>query len=92
MPAYADIAVQLMFAVFPDAEIVEHDRPGPSDRDPRAGDDPWRILHLRPTAPPELVVAAHRCLAKLHHPDKGGSHEAMLAINRATEALKEGRS
>ena len=45
-------------------------------------------LHL-PTAPPELVEGAYRILARLHHPDAGGSREAMQAINGADAALRE---
>lgn len=89
-PAYVDVAARLMFAVFPDVEIMEHARPGSSDRAPHAG-DAYTVLHLLPTAPPELVTTAHRCLAKLHHPDRGGSTAAMQAINAAAEALKGAR-
>ncbi len=32
---------------------------------------------------PEVIVAANRVLARLLHPGKGGSHEAMIAINAA---------
>lgn len=46
--------------------------------------DPYQILHLRKTAPPELIRAAFKCLATLHHPDKpGGDTEAMQRINDA---------
>ncbi len=88
-PAYAHAASQLMHDVFPDVETVDHTAAGPRfDR----GGDPREaalvVLHLLPTAPPELVTAAHRCLAKLHHPDRGGDHDAMLALNRALEVLR----
>jgi hypothetical protein len=50
--------------------------------------DPYQVLHLRETAPPELVKVAYRCLAQIHHPDKpGGDEERMKAINRAYEKL-----
>jgi hypothetical protein len=90
-PAYASTAFRLMSAVFPDVDVVEQTSAGSADRAPHAGEDPWTVLHLRPTAPPELVTAAHRCLAKLHHPDAGGDHDAMLEINAAAEALRGGR-
>ncbi len=90
-PPYASTAFRLMSAVFPDVDVVEQPSAGSAARAPHAGEDPWTILHLRPTAPPELVIAAHRCLAKLHHPDRGGDHDAMLAINAAAEALRGGR-
>ncbi len=44
-------------------------------------------LHLTPDAPPELVKAAYRCLATLHHPDKGGDTATMQAINAAYRQL-----
>jgi DnaJ-domain-containing protein 1 len=89
--AYAQIAFRLMHLTFADVEIEDIRESGrrSSDRAPRAG-DPYVVLHLRETAPPELVTAAHRCLAKLNHPDRGGDHDAMQAINAAAEALKGG--
>jgi hypothetical protein len=45
-------------------------------------------LHLLPSAPPELVKAAHKTLALIHHPDKGGNLERMKAINNAFDVLK----
>ncbi len=45
-------------------------------------------LHLLRSAPPELVRAAFKCLAQLHHPDKpGGDTEAMQKINEAYRRL-----
>ncbi|MDO8616080.1 MAG: J domain-containing protein [Dehalococcoidia bacterium] len=49
----------------------------------------WDTLHLQPTAPPELVTAAYRTLAKLHHPDRGGSTERMRDLNLAFEKLRQ---
>ena len=49
---------------------------------------PYEVLHLRESAPPELVRAAYKCLALLHHPDKGGSLADMQAINGAYEVLQ----
>ena len=91
-PAYAHVASQLMHDVFPDVEIVGAATPPPFDRGRPSSDDPWTILHLRPTAPPELVTAAHRCLAKLHHPDAGGNTATMQAINHAVESIREASS
>jgi hypothetical protein len=92
MPTYVDAAFRLMFTVFPDVDVVEQTSAGPTfDR----GGDPREaaliVLHLRETAPPELIVVAHKCLARLHHPDKGGDHDAMVAINAAAEALRGAR-
>ena len=88
-PTYASTAFRLMSAVFPDVEVVEQTSAGSADRDCHAGEDPWRILHLRPTAPSELVSAAHRCLAKLNHPDRGGTTTTMQAINEAVDRIRE---
>jgi membrane peptidoglycan carboxypeptidase len=38
-----------------------------------------------------IVTAAHRCLAKLNHPDQGGSTITMQVINHAVEQIKETR-
>jgi len=66
---------------------VEGSRSGAAD----LGGDPREsalvILHLRPSAPPELVTAAHRVLARLHHPDRGGDTGTMQAINQAYDAI-----
>ena len=88
-PAYAQVAARLMHDVFPDVEIVGAATPPPFDRGRPSSDDPWTTLHLLPTAPPELVAAAHRCLAKLHHPDAGGSTALMQRINHAVESIRE---
>ncbi len=50
--------------------------------------DPYQTLHLLPSAPPEVVKAAYRALATLHHPDKpGGDGERMKVINDAYRRL-----
>jgi len=46
------------------------------------------VLHLLPNAPLEVIVAAYRAMAKLVHPDLGGSHEHMKAVNGAYETLR----
>jgi hypothetical protein len=80
-PSYAGVAVRLVCGAFPDAETV--DAGATPDHD-----DAWQILHLRPTAPPELIEAAYRCLARLHHPDAGGDHDTMLRLNAARSSLR----
>jgi hypothetical protein len=50
---------------------------------------PYAVLNLTNDAPPELVAAAYRALAKLHHPDAGGDEERMKAINNAFEELTQ---
>jgi hypothetical protein len=52
-------------------------------------DDHFRILHLRETAPIELIETAFRTLAKIHHPDRGGDHATMRQLVSSYEALRE---
>jgi hypothetical protein len=54
-------------------------------------DQAYRALHLQPTAPDELVTSAHRVLSKIHHPDRGGSHAEMVAINAAVDEIRATR-
>jgi len=49
--------------------------------------DPYAVLHLRPTAPPAIIKAAWRELAKLLHPDHGGNSEEFLRAKEAYEIL-----
>lgn len=44
-------------------------------------------LGLAPGAPRDQVVARRRALARAHHPDVGGDHAAMVAINAATDTV-----
>ncbi len=50
---------------------------------PRHVRDAFIALALRCDASPDEVKAAYRTLAKRTHPDTGGSHAAMLALNAA---------
>ena len=52
--------------------------------------DPWQTLGVRPNAPAAEVRAAYRALALRHHPDAGGSDEAMGELNRAYEMAIQG--
>jgi len=85
---YVSPVYHVLAQVFGEVDI-EGSRSGAGDRGRRAGtDDSYVVLHLLPTAPPELVSAAHKCLAKLHHPDRGGDHDAMQMINHAVEQIR----
>lgn len=53
--------------------------------------DPYEVLGVRPDAPLEVVEIAYKGLAKLRHPDKGGSAEAMAELNGAYERIKTER-
>ena len=85
---YVSAVYHVLAQVFGEVD-VEGSRSGAADRGRPTGGDPYVVLHLLPTAPPELVSAAHKCLAKLHHPDAGGSTAVMQRINRAVESIRE---
>lgn len=55
-------------------------------------EDLYEILHLHPSAHPDVIQAAYRRLAMLYYPDKNPSPEAtetMAAVNRAYEVLSD---
>lgn len=59
---------------------------------PDAKPDFYEVLHIHPSAPPEVVRAAYRQLAQLYHPDKNPSPEAtalMAQVNAAYEVLND---
>jgi DnaJ domain len=49
----------------------------------------YRILHVQPEAPLEIIKASYRSLmSKLNaHPDRGGDHDAAVLINQAYAVL-----
>jgi hypothetical protein len=89
-PAYAARACYLVCHTFGHVFEYGADRSATSPPDPirRTGGD-YAALHLLPSAPPELVESAYRCLSKLCHPDKGGEHDGMLELNEAITRLRE---
>ncbi len=52
----------------------------------------WEVLGVSEDATAEQVRAAHRELAMLHHPDRGGDASRMATINAAREAADNLRS
>jgi len=84
---YVAAAYHVLAQVFGEVD-VEGSRTGAADHGRPTGGDPYVVLHLLPTAPPELVSAAHKCLARLHHPDAGGSTATMQMINAAAEQIR----
>lgn len=89
-PPYAHIAGALFRSYFPDSTREPADRPTPI----RTTDQLYRELHLLPTAPPYVVEAAYRAIAREEHPDRkpaaerDHAHERMIAINQAVETLR----
>ncbi len=49
----------------------------------------YAALHLLPSAPPEVVTAAYRALAKKVHPDAGGHTRKMQKLNEAYALLRD---
>ena len=47
----------------------------------------YAALGLPPGAPAEAVKAARRRLARRYHPDTGGEHAAMAAVNAAADTV-----
>jgi curved DNA-binding protein CbpA len=54
--------------------------------------DPYKVLGVDPSAEPEVIAAAHRVLARRHHPDVSPDPEAeatMAEINAAWTILRD---
>ena len=57
---------------------------------PPVSPDAWyQTLFLQPGAPPPVIDAVYRQLAKLYHPDVGGDLRTMQAINDAYARIKQ---
>jgi hypothetical protein len=86
---FAAQAIAIVRRFYDDVEISRPtDGRSSSSSSTNAGD--WyRALHLLPTAPPPVIDAAYKALARLHHPDLGGDTTAMQRINAAYDRLKE---
>lgn len=52
-------------------------------------EDPYRTLHLLPSAPWEVIQAAYKALAFLFHPDRGGDQDQFRNVDRAYQQLKK---
>jgi len=50
-----------------------------------AGDNWYEILNVRPQASVQEVKNAYKALAKIYHPDNGGSKEAFVRLRKAYE-------
>lgn len=70
-------------------EPQEDEEEAPAPRQlPMSVKEAASTLFLLPTAPPFVIQAAYRALAKQAHPDAGGSTEQMQRINAAMEILR----
>ena len=88
-PPYGPRVSLVIAEIYPDVEIEHGASWQPSESTLTVTDPDYRVLHLLPTAPPELVESAYPTLARLHHPDVGGSTDTMMSINSAMMAIRE---
>jgi hypothetical protein len=53
--------------------------------------DYYRILHVQPDAPTEIILASYRTLMQRlrNHPDLGGDHEHAILLNEAHAVLSD---
>lgn len=49
----------------------------------------YRLLHVQPDAPPEVIKAAYRALIATRHPDVGGSEYEAVLLNDAYAVLSD---
>jgi hypothetical protein len=70
---------------------TEYDNEQPSRPPPQSIASPFQTLYLLPNAPPEVVKASYKALAKIHHPDARGNSEKMIEINRAFEIITQNK-
>lgn len=65
--------------------------PGVGASKPPTSYGPFATLYVNDTAPDCVIQAAHKALARMHHPDVGGDRDAMAAVNAAFEEIKKQR-
>ncbi len=53
---------------------------------------PYAVLHVADDAPLEVAEAAYRALVRAAHPDVGGAHATMVALNVAIEQIRREHS
>ena len=87
---FVEVALQVVRQYFTLIELNEKPQQqhhtASSDRPPT----PYTTLHLLADAPIEVVRAAYKALALLHHPDHGGTVTKMQALNAAYEKIQNG--
>lgn len=83
---YIHPAVRIVRSAYPDLEVEDLEATIVSTP---VLDPDYAALHLLPTAPPELVAAAYKTLARIHHPDAGGDTATMQRLNAARAAIME---
>ncbi len=53
---------------------------------------PWEILGILPGSVLMVAEAAYKSKALSYHPDRGGSNEKMQILNKAIQAIREGKA
>ena len=87
-PSAVDDVIALCKTWFSDnVEVVFCKREGSHQR---TDTGPHGVLFVQEGAPREVVEAAYKALARLHHPDKGGDTKTMQAINAAYDRITDG--
>jgi len=87
---FGPVAIGLLRQTFGDVEIIHaHGQRPPEPVLIRNSDSVFRTLHLLPSAPPALVEAAYKVLARLLHPDLGGNTATMQQVNTAYETIRD---
>jgi hypothetical protein len=83
----ADEAMSRLLRILPGLAEYAADRATAHCRDTCSDDthEAFAALHLLPSAPPDVVKAAFRALAKAMHPDVGGDTAAMVRVSLAYE-------
>lgn len=78
----------------------EQEREEARERARRAREDSWRsrqdaaysarraIMEADKAIATEIINAGYRALSLKNHPDRGGSHDKMVAINRVCDQLR----
>ncbi len=85
---YVDVVVRLLQVHFGEYRWAKHWEQAAQARPRVELVVAYAHLHLLPSAPAPVVKAAYKALARLHHPDTGGSTEAMQRINAAVEQIE----
>lgn len=82
------LVVKFYRQMWPEAPKQEVPPRQEQPRTPPPSTGPYAVLHLANDAPLEVAEAAYRALVKQQHPDVGGNHAPMVALNRAIEAIR----
>ena len=85
------ILVLLLALTAATSAIAEEEDGEPGKETPVEPFGPWKVLGVSFGASDEVVRAAFKRLALIHHPDKGGNQDAFVEIRQAFEELTERR-